>query len=66
MAVLKYFMDREGNEMKLYLNTEGEIFIETGDLSGEDAPYRSAWIVLTKDDAIELRKELDILISKMS
>ena len=59
-------MDKKGNEMKFYLNTEGEIFIETGNLSGEDAPYGSGWITLPLDDAIELRKELDILISKMS
>lgn len=55
-------IEEDGNELSIYLNSEDLIYIQIGE--GVEDMYAKN-IVLNKDDATNLRNELENLIKKM-
>lgn len=59
--------EEEDNDsvLKLWVNNKENIYLEVGQLDGEDAPYYSGFITLTTSDARALIGELKRLINEI-
>jgi hypothetical protein len=56
--------DNENAQLQTYINANGKIFVETGQLTSE-FDYYKGWCTLDKEDAKALVKELNKLIKQM-
>ena len=62
MANYKTFYDEGSNELRVYINSKGNLFIATGNFDDE---YFNGYISIDKGDVYDLIKELQRLIKLM-
>jgi hypothetical protein len=63
MAIKKVFTDADSNELEMYINKDGELFISVG--KPGDEVYYKGFICLDKTDVMYMIKELKSLLSEM-
>lgn len=64
VTITKKFIDEiTENELEVFITENDRIRVDAGQVN--DTGYYSGFVTLSKEDAIELIKELETLISKM-